>query len=327
MQITISRYTPQSYRLWNDFVCNNSKNGTFLICREYMDYHCDRFEDFSLIVSDDKGKIRALLPANLFQNTICSHGGLTYGGFVTDVSMTTTVMLEVFASVLDYLCAHKIEKLVYKTIPYIYHKLPSEEDRYALFLCNAKLLRRDVLTIINDRNKIQFQERRRRKIKVAKKNGLFVEETYDFTRYWNILEQLLMSKYQTKPVHSLFEITMLASRFPENIKLFACYKETEMLAGVVMYESDLVGHVQYIASTGEGKNMGALDLIFDFLINEYYRQKPFFDFGISNEKNGLLLNQGLIEQKEGFGARAVVHDQYEIRIDDKSSELIRKAIV
>lgn len=100
-----------------------------------------------------------------------------------------------------------------------------------------------------------------------------------------------------------------------------------MLAGVVMYESDLVGHVQYIASTGEGKNMGALDLIFDFLINEYYRQKPFFDFGISNEKNGLLLNQGLIEQKEGFGARAVVHDQYEIRIDDKSSELIRKAIV
>ena len=38
----------------------------------------------------------------------------------------------------------------------------------------------------------------------------------------------------------------------------------------------------------------------------------YFDFGISNEQGGRKLNRGLIDQKEGFGARAVVHDHYAI---------------
>lgn len=40
----------------------------------------------------------------------------------------------------------------------------------------------------------------------------------------------------------------------------------------------------------------------------------YFDFGISNENNGRFLNRGLIAQKEGFGARTIVHDFYELSI-------------
>lgn len=48
--------------LWNEFV-RNSKNGTFLFCRDYMDYHADRFEDFSAIV-ESNGRPLALFPAS-----------------------------------------------------------------------------------------------------------------------------------------------------------------------------------------------------------------------------------------------------------------------
>ena len=40
------------------------------------------------------------------------------------------------------------------------------------------------------------------------------------------------------------------------------------------------------------------------LIEDVFSAKRWFDFGISTEDDGRILNQGLIEQKEGFGARA-----------------------
>jgi hypothetical protein len=122
----------------------------------------------------------------------------------------------------------------------------------------------------------------------------------------------ILQRYETMPVHSLEEITLLQSRFPDNIKLFTCSKDREIVAGVVVYETDRVAHVQYVASSETGRAMGALDLVFWHLINQAYSSKPFFDFSTSDENNGFYLNTGLINQKEGFGARAIVHDHYQI---------------
>jgi hypothetical protein len=85
-----------------------------------------------------------------------------------------------------------------------------------------------------------------------------------------------------------------------------------MLAGIIMYESKNVAHVQYAANSKEGWNMGAQDIIEDYLINEYYKDKKYFDFGISTEKLGQILNLGLIKRKENFGASAVMYDLYQI---------------
>ncbi|WP_213786225.1 hypothetical protein [Citrobacter portucalensis] len=61
--------------------------------------------------------------------------------------------------------------------------------------------------------------------------------------------------------------------------------------------------------------MGALDGLIDHLVNNKYGHMRYFDFGMSNEKQGLILNEGLISQKEGFGARTITHDFYEISSD------------
>lgn len=77
----------------------------------------------------------------------------------------------------------------------------------------------------------------------------------------------------------------------------------------------MVAHAQYMASSPTGRDLGALDTLFAHLLDNVFPGKPFFDFGISNEHGGRVLNCGLIEQKEGFGARTVVHDFYEVDLD------------
>lgn len=307
----VRQYEKKDKNVWDEFI-RQSKNGTFLFYRDYMDYHSDRFTDCSLIIYDDKNRIAAILPANRKDNFLISHGGLTYGSFITTDKITTPVLLDVFNAVITHLKKDGFIKLVYKTIPYIYHKSPADEDRYPLFLYKANLYRRDVLSVVFNSSSVPYQERRLRSIKKAQSQNLVIKECDDYNQYWKILEWNLKTIYNLNPVHKVEEIKMLSKKFPKNIRLFCSYDKDKMLGGLVIYESDTVAHNQYSANGEEGKKIGAVDIIFDHLLNTVYKDKPFFDFGISNEQEGNYLNRGLIEYKESFGARAVTHDFYEL---------------
>ena len=65
---------------------------------------------------------------------------------------------------------------------------------------------------------------------------------------------------------------------------------------------------------GKGKEMGAVDALYAWLISERYADKRYLDFGISTVQGGRVLNEGLVRQKEGFGARAVMYDSYSINL-------------
>jgi hypothetical protein len=312
--VQILKYEERHKIVWNNFL-GDSKNGIFLFHRDYMDYHADRFTDFSLLFQDDKGRTIALLPATIKGDTLTSHGGLTFGGVITDAGMKTALMMEVFDAVKSYLKAGGVRRIIYKAMPHIYHRIPAEEDLYALHRCGAKLIRRDVSSTIYLREKLPFSKGRRWAIKQSGKFALSVERGHDYETFMKMEEDLLLAKYNVKPAHSADEMLKLAGRFPDNIKLFTACRGGRMLAGVVVYESYHVAHAQYISTTDEGKSAGALDVILDFLINSYYSEKTYFDFGISTENEGMRLNEGLMSNKEGFGARAVVHDFYELSLE------------
>jgi len=299
---------------WDTFV-TQSKNGTFLFYRDYLEYHADRFTDSSLLFYNDNETLVAIMPAAVQGSTLSSHGGLTFGGIISDARMKTPMMLEIFDALKTHAKDKGIERVTYKAIPHIYHQLPAEEDLYALYRHNARLVRRDISSAIDVKQKLPFSKGRKYEIKQAQKHGLEVRQSGDFQTFMPIEEQVLREKHDLKPVHTAAELELLAGRFPENIKLFAAYRKDEMLAGVIIYESGNVAHAQYIAANDEGKQTGALDLILYFLINDYYAAKKYFDFGISTEDDGRELNAGLIANKEGFGARAVVYDFYELGVN------------
>lgn len=312
MTIRVGRYDDALASEWNAFV-GSSRNGTFLIDRGYMDYHRDRFRDHSLVLRAADDRIVALLPANESNGMLHSHAGLTYGGLVLGPSSGTVAVLEMVDALRAYLGQAGLSALHYKTIPWIYHRQPAEDDRYALFRVDATLTRRDVLAVVPREARLRYQERRTRGVKSAVKAGVTIRESDDFGPFWKVLSDNLQEKFGVAPVHSLAEIELLHSRFPESIRLFVAELGGEVEAGCVVFETDQVAHVQYISASDAGRRCHALDGLFDHLLSSRYAGKPFFDFGISNEQAGRVLNVGLIEQKEGFGARAVVHDFYEIR--------------
>jgi len=311
-KLKIVRYEDGHKRLWDEFI-TNSKNGVFLFHRDYMEYHSDRFTNHSLLFYDDN-KLVGVMPANIKDNILVSHGGLTFGGIVSDQGMKTPMMLEIFDALKEYLKTQGTTKVIYKAIPHIYHNVPAEEDLYALFRHNARLVKRDISSTISMKERIAFSKGRKWSVKKSKTQKLEVRRSYDFKTCMGVEEDLLKEKYGVKPTHTGDEMELLAGRFPENIKLFTAYKDDTMLAGVIIYESKNVAHTQYIANSEEGRKMFATDLILDFLSNEYYTEKKYFDFGISTEEEGRVLNVGLITQKEEFGARAVVYDTYELNI-------------
>jgi hypothetical protein len=311
--ITIVRYTPAEKDAWNDFV-QISKNGTFLFNRNYMDYHSNRFEDYSFIIKKDE-KIVALFPANIDDVTIHSHQGLTYGGFISNQNMTTPELIEIFDLLLDKLSQFGISKLIYKSIPRIYHQAPAEEDVYALFLKNASLVSCETLSIVEMANRIPIQARRRRGVKKAKRQNIIICESFAWVNFWEVLENNLREIHSAKPVHSLDEIKFLQGYFPANIRLFTAELNKRIVAGTVIYESPSVAHCQYIAASEIGRKSGALDLLFFELLENTFREKHYFNFGNSTENQGQTLNKGLIDFKEGFGARTSVHNVFELLLD------------
>ncbi|MBP3353758.1 MAG: GNAT family N-acetyltransferase [Bacteroidales bacterium] len=311
-RIEITRYTPNRAQEWDNTV-EESRNGTFLIKRSYLDYHSDRFVDHSLIFEMD-GAIIALLPANEEGTTLYSHQGLTYGGLIMTSRCKGLVVLHIFDLVKQYMQEQGYKELIYKPIPHIYHKRPAEEDIYALFRNGAKVEYCGISSTISLAEEVQFSSLRSRGVKKALTNGLTVKEEADFVKFWDILKENLNQRHSVNPVHSLDEIELLKERFPENIHLYVAYKNSELVAGVVMYKTSVCVHSQYIASSPIGREFGALDLVFSYLIKERYKDVKYFDFGISTENGGLHLNEGLLSQKEGFGASATVYPIYKLTI-------------
>ncbi len=308
--ITVSIYNHENKSLWDNFV-SNSKNGTFLFYRDYMEYHSDRFIDHSLMFYN-KGELIAVLPANQKDGVLYSHAGLTFGGIISDYNMTVKLMLNIFETLKEHCKDQGFSKLIYKAIPAIYHSVPADEDLFALFTLGAEIVGRNVSSSVFLQKRRKFSQKRRTIINKAKRINLTVKRSYDFMGFMDLVQTVVSERYGARPVHSGEEMIMLAERFPENIKLFASFKDEVMLAGCLMYESQNVAHGQYAANSELGRTLGAQDIIIDYLLNNYYVNKKYFDLGTSTLNQGQFLNEGLIGHKESFGASSIVYDFYEL---------------
>lgn len=307
----ITRYTADRKEEWDGFI-KTSKNGTFLLDRNYMDYHSTRFEDHSLMFYRD-GRLYAMLPANVKDGVLYSHQGLTYGGLVMHEDASAANIATLFGELNALLKDEGISKVVYKPTPWIYHLLPSEEDLYALFkVCKARVSARDISSTIIFGNRIKWHRDRRYGVNKARNNGVSVRRSDDLAAFWHVLDLNLGNKYGVKPVHTVEEMTLLKSRFPDNILLYVAEKDGETLGGTVLYVTNQVIHAQYISASPEGKRLRVIDAIYEVILNHDFADfRLYFDFGKSTEDLGTYLNENLIYQKEGFGARGVCYDTYE----------------
>ena len=305
----VEKYTKENRLAWDTFI-SEAKNATFLFARDFMEYHSDRFTDYSLLVYKDD-LLYAVLPANIVGDKLYSHKGLTYGSLVLSKSAKLLYTFEAFKALLAFLDAKAISTLELRNIPTFYNTMPSDELSYFLFKANATLIKRDALMVIDTSTKIKFQKNRREGINKAKRNGLTIAVDDNFEGFWNeILIPNLQKKHGVAPVHSLEEIQMLATKFPDHIKQVNVYKDNVIVAGTTLFLTKTTIHPQYVSGNSDKNAFGSLDLAYDYIINHFDSSKRYFDFNISSEENGTALNSGLIFWKESCGARTYVADNY-----------------
>lgn len=138
----IRKYNDADKEVWNAYV-EHARNATFLFNRNYMDYHSDRFKDYSLMFYKN-GKLHSLLPAHEREEIFCSHFGLTYGGLIMNKDVTAADVVQLFKELNEYLRQQGFKKVLYKPVPWVYHQMPSEEDLYAIYwVCKARIVKRD----------------------------------------------------------------------------------------------------------------------------------------------------------------------------------------
>lgn len=313
--ITIKRYQDDCQAEWDAFN-QTAKNRLFMFDRNYMDYHRDRFQDHSLMFYDE-GELVALLPACEADGVLLSHGGLTYGGFLTNTGMKQHTMNDCMEALAAYGREQGWSGIVYKLIPHIYHSQPAEEDRYALYANGGKLVTVDASTYVSLEAPLKMPKGRKAQVSRAKREGVTIEVrtgAEDYETFIALENEVLQARHDTRAVHTGAELKLLHDRFPENIHLFAAMKDGKMIAGTVVFEYDSAVHTQYMAANEEARQIGALDLAVATVLEKYRETKRWLDFGISTEHGRIFLNEGLIAQKEGFGGRTGVYEIWELKL-------------
>lgn len=312
MSIKVERYSEKDSIKWNEFV-SKSRNGLFLFDRNFMDYHSDRFNDHSLLLFSEE-KLLAIFPANERDSIIYSHQGLTFGGLIMGEFCKTIDVGECLSLIITYYRNLGIKNLIVKPVPSFLHQFSSQEDLYYYHQLGFNLNRRDLSSLLDLSLDHKYSKGRKWIINKARKENVQVLECQDWTTFHEVLSRAL-SFHNAKPVHSVDELILLHSRFTDKIKLFGAYKDDILIAGALTFSYGKVLHTQYLANSDTGREVGGLDLLLDELIG-FTRKSGFhfLSFGISTTEEGKVLNNGLLQQKESYGAKPVVHDWYNLSL-------------
>lgn len=324
MTLIARRYEHADAQAWDAF-CEEGLQATFLHSRRFLSYHGERFEDFSLIVEND-GVWVGVLPAAVApsdRSLVVSHPGATYGGVVHQGALRGERMVQALRAICTRCAEAGFSRLSYKAVPSIYHRVPAQDDLYALFRLGFQRTRCDISSAIDTANRLPVSHRRTRALRKAVKGGVRVAcGAAHIEPFWSVLSDNLRTRFDARPVHTVEEIRMLHERFPAHIRFVCGFMETRVVAGVVLFETPTAMHAQYIASGAEGHATCALDAVFESCIASATEAgKRWFDFGISNEDGGWVLNEGLYEFKSSFGGGGIAHEFYERRLDDSKETI------
>lgn len=315
-ELAVGAYGPERAAAWDDLV-SRSCNGTFLHSRHFISHHGDRFRDRSLMIEDRRGRAAGVFPAAedpADPAMVVSHPGLSYGGLVHDGSVLGSSMIGALEGIAAHYRQLGYRRLRYKAVPAIYHSRPADDDLYALFRLGARRCRSDLSATIDLANRGPVQQRRTRSRRRAEAAGVRIEQNWEeIGAFWPILRMNLSRRHGVAPVHSLAEIQLLHERFPDEILLIAAKIGEVAVGGVVLFATGSVLHMQYTATTDDGRAACATDLAMERAIAlGGERGCRYFDFGTCTVQEGRSLAENLYQFKASFGAGGVVYDHYEL---------------
>lgn len=314
--VRVERYEPGHAAAWDALVAV-SANGPFLFCRSYLDYHQDRFEDCSWLVWQGL-RLRAIFVAGRARSAadpsvLVAHPGLAYGGLVTAEVAKTPEVLAWLDALRAAWRAAGFRQLLLKPVPRVFCRQPSDAALFWLQQQGAHLAARELNSVIDLTRPFRIGTWRRGNLRKARHHGVAVGCTTadaDYSAFWELLTRNLAQQHGRQPVHSLAEIVRLRDQNPGHLELWVARLAEEVVGGVLVFQDARQGfvHTQYIGGNPRGKQVGAVDAVLAELLRCKVPAFQRLSFGISTVQG--VLNLGLLNQKEGFGAMAETTDTY-----------------
>jgi hypothetical protein len=222
-------------------------------------------------------------------------------------------MLLLFENLKMYLAQQGFQVLIYKPQPYVYPTQPAQDDLIGLYHQNALLHQRTILSVMNLTHALPYSKLRQRCLRRAKMQNLTIKQPREIAQFMQLVAELYSQAGIKPPTHTIAEMQYLMRAFPHNIQLLTAYSDRELVGGVLLFIHPQVINLQYMATTKQGKQTHALDLLVDTVINTYRNKKKYLSFGSSQDpREPYNLNFNLLRNKGSYGARGVVQDTYQI---------------
>lgn len=304
---------------WDLFIEKNKRNGTFLHSRKFFDHNPQNVADDSSLLFYKKGKIRAVLPACIYEfdgkRVFHSHLRSTYGGFVVDETIGVEEAVEMVDQTIAFAKNERVTEVIIRNPFRIFHRLPSDETDYAMWYrgFNIKYRELECAVKLDEFAISRYENGAKYNIKKACKvvSVMACEEYADF---WKMLTENLALKHNSKPTHTIEQFTLLQTLVgKEKIKMFGGYIDGRLVCGVVLFLTANVIHAQYIASDSNFQDVRPLNAVIDYIIAWGKTEKyEYFNLGMANDAQGKEINYGLYHFKEGFGARGVLRETMHI---------------
>jgi hypothetical protein len=305
---TVIPYDPTLKTEWDDIV-RAAVPTHFMFQRGFLEYHAQRFEEASVVILD-KGRPKAIIPATREGSVVTSHGGLTFGTVLAKGRVGLLRMRDMLAVAAEHFAGIGAKDWTLKPLPHIYHSTAADDDICAATMLGGVLHRRDTATAVHPRQERALSSERRRALAKGQAAGFSLQESDRITEFVALVADVLHKRHGTAPVHSANELELLRSRFPDQVRLYTAEDtDSAIQAGVLAFVTPTVMHAQYIAASDEARRAGGLDVLTAHLLDLASRDGRWFDFGISNERDGSI-NEGLARNKEGYGGRSVAYDRY-----------------
>lgn len=302
--------------IWDDFVMNQSVNGTFLHTRRFLNYHPkNRFQDCSVLFYCDK-ELVAVCPANIVEENgrkiFFSHRGSTYGGLVIAKKYyKAKYVIPMIEELKEYLQSAGYDEIYLKLTPEIF----SQNDSLLEYACyysgfseykelnpyiDYENYAEPVIKNLSQGKRTNVHNCERKNIQVR-----VLDTDIEISEYYDILCENLQ-KYQLKPVHSLEELLDLKNnRIKDECEFFGVYLDNVMVAGGMMFYFHNVGtaHTQYLSARQEYNVLSPMTYLYYWIIGEMKeRGYKKLSWGICTEEHGKELNFGLIGSKESYGS-------------------------
>ena len=306
MAYLIKKYDDsRDFDIWEKFIDESSTNGTIFHSRKYLSYNKNKYIDSSIVIYK-KELIISVLPCCKCGEKYFSYSGATLGGPVFsryvenigEISKIINLILDYYGNKLEIRIGNSIynEKYNNDIIYLLSKKLNIKLEISWIFEVNDNFID-SIKNIRNKKNLIKM---------IDKENGYTCkkyETIEDYKSFYNLLENILLNKYNKKPTHTLDELLLLKLILNSNINLYMVKDSVNNIYGGVIvinvtktcwYTIYIAKNINYNSST----NVSIMYIMYEIIMEAKQNGIKYIDYGVTSENEGDKLNEGLSNYKE-----------------------------